>query len=165
MCDQRETRLQPLLASMTVGEVLQTAMTFELNAARLYRTLAETVRLEVRPLVEELATEETEHHRLLRQLSQNQGMVERLKERIRTPATAQEFRAYVNLPELPADPLDDDLLEYAQDRERIAFEHYAHLADVAMPGPLRDLFRFLRDEEGKHAGRLATRWATMFSVF
>jgi rubrerythrin len=165
MSDQRETHLQPFLSDMSVAEVIATAMQFELNAFRLYRGLADGVRPELRPLVEELAAEELEHHRLLSTLAEDPELAARLTERIRRPATADQFGAFVNLPHLPSDPLDDDVLAYAQDRERIACEHYAHLADVAPEGAVRALFRFLSAEEQKHEQKLTTRWATMFSIF
>lgn len=165
MSDQRETRLQPFLSDMTVAEVIETAMQFELNAFRLYRGLANGVRPELRPLVEELAAEELEHHRLLSTLAEDPELAAPLTERIRKPATADQFGAFVNLPHLPPDPLDDDLLAYAQDRERIACEHYGHLAEVAPQGAVRALFRFLSAEERKHEEKLTTRWATMFSIF
>jgi rubrerythrin len=161
---QPETRLEALLSSVSVAEVLETAMAFELNAARLYTSLAGTVAPEMRPLVEELAAEETEHHRLLCELAKDPEFEDHLTHRVEKPTTLDEFSAYVQTPRLPADPLDDDLLAYAQDRERVAYEHYEHLAELATAAPLRSLFRFLRDEEKKHEDKLASRWATMFSI-
>ncbi|MEJ2325675.1 MAG: ferritin family protein [Chromatiaceae bacterium] len=165
MTDQQETRLQPFLPDITVAEVIETAMQFELNAFRLYRGLADRLRPELRPLLEELAAEELEHHRLLRTLAEDPESAAGLTELIRKPTTAGQFGAFVNLAHLPTDPLDDDVLAYAQDRERIACEHYGHLAEAAPEGAVRKLFRFLSAEEQKHEEKLTTRWARMFSVF
>ena len=164
MSDQRETRLQPFLSDITVAEIIKTAMQFELNAFRLYRGLADSLRPELRPLVEELAAEELAHHKLLSTLAEDPELAARLTERVQKPTTAEQFGAFVNLPHLPPDPLDDDLLAYAQDRERIACEHYEHLAEVALEGAVRAVFRFLSAEEQKHEERLTARWARMFSI-
>jgi rubrerythrin len=165
MDDQREARLQPLLSSTTIDQALETAMAFEHSAHRLYISLAATLRAELRPLLEELAAEELEHYRLLSELARDEQCAALVSSKITAPTSTDRFATYVNLPRLPTDPLDDDILEYARDRERVAFEHYAHLAELAPDGPVRDLFRFLRDEERKHEQQLETRWATTFSVF
>jgi rubrerythrin len=165
MSDQRETRPQPFLSEIAVADIIEMAMQFELNAFRLYRGLADSLRPELRPLVEELAAEELEHHRLLSTLAEDPELAARMTERIRKPTTTDQFGAFVNLPHLPPDPLDDDVLAYAQDRERVACEHYGHLAEIAPEGTVRDLFRFLSAEEQKHEEKLTTRWARMFSIF
>jgi rubrerythrin len=165
MSDQRETRLQPFLSDLTFAEAIETAMQFELNAWRLYCRLADSVRPELRPLVDELAAEELEHHKLLSDISKDPDCAARLAERIPAPASADQFGAFVNLPHLPPDPLDDDLLAYAQDRERIASEHYGHLAEIASKGSLHDLFRFLCEQERLHGRQLTARWAKLFSIF
>jgi rubrerythrin len=46
------------------------------------------------------------------------------------------------------------VLQYAMGREHIAMEHYQSLADGTAPGPIRDLFVYLANEETKHKAEL-----------
>lgn len=150
--------------NVTVAEALATAMAFELTAFRFYNGLASRLRPEVRSLVEELAAEELEHYRLLSLLAEDEQIADHLRAGMESPATTADFTTYTRFPELSADALEDDLLDYADARERIACEHYGYLAELTPAGPLRDLFAFLRREEEGHANKLATRWASLFSI-
>jgi rubrerythrin len=64
-------------------------------------------------------------------------------------------------PELPADPSDDDVLDYALARERVAAEHYAALAEQAAHPAMRAAFAYLADEEVNHVAQLAERWGRL----
>jgi len=150
--------------SITLAQALATAMAFELTAFRFYSDLAPRLRPEVRSLAEDLAAEELAHYCLLNDLSEDEQLADHLRAGVESPATAAEFTTCTPLPELPGDALEDDLLGYAEAREHIAREHYGYLAELAPAGPLRDLFTFLRREEEKHADKLATRWAILFSI-
>ena len=155
--------LQPSL-TMTLAEALQAAMAFEDTAHRFYRVLAEQVHPEMRPLVLELASEEQHHHRLLAELAADPALEDHLGSLIETPPSDTGFADYIPLPDLPAEPVEDDILAYAEAREQIAREHYGYLAELAPHGPLRDLFRFLYQEEQRHADNVARRWTTLFSI-
>jgi rubrerythrin len=39
-------------------------------------------------------------------------------------------------------------------REHLAMEHYRNLADGTQPGPIKDLFEYLANEETKHKAEL-----------
>lgn len=151
-------------SDMTIAEALETAMEFELASLRFYRSLAPKVREEVRPLVRELAEEERRHYRLLVELARDAAFAEHLRTSIERPSTSDELASFISLPALPNDPIDDDILEYAEAREQIAREHYGYLAEITPSGPLRDLFALLRDEESKHASGIGARWSKMFSI-
>jgi rubrerythrin len=150
---------------MTLAEILDLAMDFELTAHRFYSGLIEKARPEVRPLVHELAAEEKAHYELLQRLSSDKDLVHHLRHGTKKPPTTEAFGDYVDLPPEPHELLEDNLLEYAKSRERIAYEHYAYLAEITPAGPVKDLFELLRDEEEGHTRALERRWSTMFSIF
>lgn len=166
MADPAETSTPSLLKrDLTLREVLDVALGFEKAAHRFYLELIKHVADEVRPLVDELAREEQRHHALLEDLASDASLADKLASTTVTPGpTDASFRAYVALPLLGDDPDVDQLLDYAAARERIAHEHYAYLAEVASPGPIQALFRFLRDEEQRHEAFVQRRWAETFSA-
>ena len=120
-------------------------MEFEQAAFRFYSDLAEKVNAGVRPLVLDLAAEEKGHIDLLRRVSCATEIGRELTQRVATPPSTEKFGAYVRLHDLPDRPTEDDVLDYAESRERIAYEHYGYLAQLTPPGRLQDLFAFLRD--------------------
>jgi rubrerythrin len=149
---------------MSLAEVLEAAMAFEMSAYRFYSELRERLRPEARTLADELAEEELDHYRLLASIAKKPDLANYLRRRISRPQTEGTFEKYISLPELPGDAIEDDLLAYAEAREQIAREHYGYLAETAPAGPLRDLFIFLRNEEQTHVERLTSRWSKLFSV-
>ena len=155
-------RLSP---DMTVEEVVKVAIKFEQTAYLFYTGLVEKVRPEVRPLVRDLAAEEKRHCELLDQLARSDDLGRQLQHRIKRPPTAEALESYVDIPLFPDEPLEDSLLEYAESRERIAYEHYGYLAEITPSGSVKELFEFLRDEEDGHLRALQTREAMMFSIF
>jgi rubrerythrin len=112
----------------------------------------------------ELAAEEQDHHRILAEMASDPDLEEHLRARIVRPPTATRFQACIHLPALPEQPIEDDVLSYAEACEELAREHYGHLAEATPKGPLRDLFVFLHREEQRHAERMSARWSTMFSI-
>ncbi len=45
-------------------------------------------------------------------------------------------------------------MQYALKRGHAAMEQYAELAESTEPGPIKDVFRFLANEETKHKNEL-----------
>ena len=154
-------RLSP---DLSLEQVLETAMAFEAAAHRLYSELADKVREEIRPLVSDLAAEEKRHYEQLHRLARNEDLAEYLLTRIATPPTAPAFDAFVQIPELREDPIEEDVLEYASQRERIAYEHYGYLAETTPSGPVQALFQLLRDEEIGHISALQARELELLSI-
>jgi rubrerythrin len=138
----------------TVGEILETAMAFEKAAQTFYAALAKRVSKPMRQLVEELALEETRHYRLFEELKTRPDAHSHITDRIATPAANHKFSDYIHLPELGENPDDQSILQYAMGRESVAAEEYAELATTAPEGPIRDLFRFLANEELEHKAEL-----------
>ncbi len=150
---------------MTLGEAIELAMGFERSAYDFYTRLSAKAPPEAKYLVFELAAEEKKHYELLERLSQDEDVAQYLSYRTKRPSTAEAFGNYVDLIPEPDELLEDSLLEYAKSRERIAYEHYAYLAEVTPAGSLKELFEFLRDEEARHERDLDARWSKIFSVF
>jgi len=153
------------LETITLAEALAGAIAFEERAHRFYRDLATHVCPQNRELVEELAAEELTHVRLLQEMAEDPDLAEHLHAWMEPPETLVDFAAYVTLPVDRDDLSTDELLASAEAREEIAREHYGYLAELTPEGPIRDLFRFLREEEDKHAERLGARWSALFSIF
>ena len=152
------------LDAMTLAEALGMAQEFEVTAALFFRGLAERLPPETQGLALELAEEEERHLLLLRQLAADPTLVEQLRRTIAPPASTPIFESFATPLVLAEEPQEDQLLDYAKAREEIAREHYGYLAELAPPGPLQDLLRYLEREEQKHADHLSHRWGELFSV-
>ena len=165
MSEVGETSAPDLQKSgITLREILDVAMGFEQAANRFYLGLRDRVGADVRPLVDELAQEEQRHYELLAQLAADENLASQLAVTTLPPGPADaSFRAYVTIAPLGDDPEADELLDYAANRERVAHEHYAYLAEVATPGPVQALFRHLRDEEKRHESFVDRLWTGAFS--
>lgn len=140
--------------SRTVGEILETATSFERSARDFYRDLAPKVSKRIRWLVEELAAEEQRHLELFTELRQRDDISGQIQARIATPAADHRFSDCIHLPDLGDNPDDQAVLQYALGREHAAMEQYRELAETTGPGPVHDLFVFLADEETQHKAEL-----------
>lgn len=152
------TAREHLRSLTTVGEILETAMAFEKAAETFYASLVDKVSKPMRELVRELAEEETRHYQLFEALRRRPDVEAHIKDRIERPAADHKFSDYIHLPELGDRPDDQALLQYALGREAAAAEEYAELAATAPEGPIRDLFRFLANEELEHKAELEKRY-------
>lgn len=138
----------------TLKEILEVASSFEESAHRFYTGLIPKVSKNFRWLVEDLAREEQGHYDLFTALAARGDIAEQVRAQVDTPATDGRFSDCIHLPDLGEHPDDQAVLQYAMGREHIAMEHYRTLAESTGPGPIRDLFEYLANEETKHKQEL-----------
>ncbi|MGD2082759.1 MAG: ferritin family protein [Chromatiales bacterium] len=138
----------------SLREILEVAASFEASARDFYTDLIPKVGKNVRWVVEELALEEQEHYDLLKNLAARGDIASQVAAEIATPVSDGRFSDAVHIPDLGASPDDQAVLQYAMGREHLAMEHYRNLAGGTQPGPIRDLFEFLANEETKHKAEL-----------
>jgi len=150
-----------LLRSRTLGEILETAMSFERTARDFYAGLKDRVNESLRGLVGELADEEARHLRLFEELAARPDVSAHIAERIAPPANDHRFSAYVHLPDLGENPDARAVLQYAMGREHAAVEQYRSLADELPAGAIRDLFLYLAREELQHRQELERRYQAL----
>lgn len=143
-----------LRETKTLGEILETAMSFEQTARDFYTDLCNKVGKPLRGLVRELADEEAGHYNLFKKLREREDLQQYIEVEIKTPPSDHRFSDYIQLPGLGDHPDDQDVLRYALGREQAAMEQYASLAEDTPPGPAADLFRFLAHEELQHKKEL-----------
>ncbi len=149
---------QRLKAQTSLEDILLVATEFERTARDFYAGLAPRVSKQMRYLVEELAREEQQHFELFTQLRARSDIAEQVKQSIETPASDRRFSDCIHLPELGEQPDDQEVLQYALGREHAAMEQYRSLAESTPPGPIRDLFQYLADEETQHKNELEKRY-------
>jgi rubrerythrin len=149
---------QRLKAQTSLEEILMVATEFERTARDFYAGLVPKVSKQIRYLVEELAREEQQHFDLFTELSARPDIAEQVKQSIETPASDRRFSDCIHLPELGDHPDDQAVLQYALGREHAAMEQYRSLAESTPPGPIRDLFQYLADEETQHKNELEKRY-------
>ena len=138
----------------TLREILEVASSFEESARNFYRDLIPKVSKNVRWVVEDLAKEEQGHYDLLMTLASRTDIESQIKGEIATPVTDGRFSDAIQIPDLGERPDDQAVLQYAMGREHLAMEHYRNLADGTQPGPIKELFEFLANEETKHKAEL-----------
>ena len=134
------------------------ATEFERTARDFYAGLVPKVSKQIRYLVEELAREEQQHFDLFTELLARSDIAGQVKQSIKTPASDRRFSDCIHLPELGDHPDDQAVLQYALGREHAAMEQYRSLAESTPPGPIRDLFQYLADEETQHKNELEKRY-------
>jgi rubrerythrin len=139
-----------LRGSKTLEEILETATSFERTARDFYAGLAGRVSKRIRDLVEELAEEEQRHFDLFTELARRPDIADQVRARVATPPSDSRFSDCIHAPDLGENPDDQAVLQYALGREQAAMEQYRSLADATEPGPVRDLFEFLANEETQH---------------
>jgi rubrerythrin len=138
----------------TLQEILTVASSFEESARDFYTDLIPKVSKNFRWLVEELAQEEQGHYDLFTALAARTDLTEQLRAEVDTPLSDGRFSDCIHLPDLGEHPDDQAVLQYAMGREHIAMEHYRALAEGTEPGPIKDLFEYLANEETKHKQEL-----------
>lgn len=143
-----------LQSKKSLAEILAVAIEFERTARDFYTGLIPRVSKQIRYLVEELAQEEQRHFDLFSELRARPDIEEQILEMVETPASDKRFSDCIHLPELGEKPDDQAVLQYALGREHAAMEQYRSLAKSTTPGPIKDLFRFLADEETQHKNEL-----------
>jgi rubrerythrin len=138
----------------TLREILEVATSFEESARNFYTDLIPRVGKNFRWLVEELAEEEQRHFDLFTEMSSRKDLEQQVQALVETPASDTKFSDCIQLPDLGEKPDDQAVLQYAMGREHIAMEHYRSLAESTQPGPIKDLFAYLANEETKHKQEL-----------
>jgi rubrerythrin len=138
----------------TLKEILEVASSFEESARNFYADLIPKVSKNVRWVVEELAQEEQQHYDMLMTLAARGDIEAQVQAEIATPVSDGRFSDAVHIPDLGERPDDQAVLQYAMGREHLAMEHYRNLADGTQPGPIKDLFEYLANEETKHKAEL-----------
>ncbi len=153
-------------AQQTVAEILKMACSFEATARDFYTQLIPKVSDRIRDLVAELASEEQRHYDLLTGLAARADIGEQIGQlMIATPASQQRFIDATYFPDLTPYPDDQAVLQYALGREALALEQYQALAEQVPPGPLRDTFVFLANEEGQHQANLEHLYRELIDTF
>jgi len=147
-----------LKAQTSLEDILVVATEFERTARDFYAGLVPKVSKQIRYLVEELAREEQQHFDLFTELLARSDIAGQVRQSIRTPASDRRFSDCIHLPELGDHPDDQAVLQYALGREHAAMEQYRSLAESTPPGPIRDLFQYLADEETEHKNELEKRY-------
>ena len=138
----------------TLKDVLEVATSFEQSARDFYTDLIPKVSKNFRWLAEELAKEEQGHYDLFTNLSQRDDLADAIQAKVERPVTDGQFADAVMTPDLGERPDDQSVLQYAMGREHLAMTHYRALADTTEPGPIKDLFEYLANEEAKHKEEL-----------
>jgi rubrerythrin len=139
-----------LAGKTTVREILEVATSFERVARDFYTDLIPKVSKRIRYLAEELAAEEQRHFDLFTELAQRDDLGAEIEAEIARPTTDSRFSDCLHVPQLGEQPDDQEVLQFAMGREHTAMLHYGELAETAPAGPIRDLFRYLANEETKH---------------
>jgi len=154
MSEDQSSDYEQLQSRKSLGEILDVAISFERSARDFYTALTPQVSKQIRYLVQELAQEEQRHFELFTQLRARTDIEQQLQEMVAIPASDSRFSDAIQLPELGKTPDDQEVLQYALGREQAAMEQYRSLAESTAPGPIKDLFKFLADEETQHKAEL-----------
>ena len=102
--------------------------------------------------------EEQDHADRLGQLRYHPDLAQQIEKKIEVPITDLRFSDAIKTPDPKRLKSDQDVLEYALGRERLAMEQYRSLADATMPGEIKNLFQWLADEEIEHKQELEKRY-------
>jgi rubrerythrin len=154
MKEGESSSYEKIRSMTTLKDVLEVATSFEQSARDFYTDLIPKVSKNFRWLAEELAKEEQGHYDLFTNLAQRDDIAEAIQAEIERPVTDGKFADAVMTPDLGETPDDQSVLQYAMGREHLAMTHYRALADTTKPGPIKELFEYLANEEAKHKEEL-----------
>lgn len=154
MKEGESSSYEKIRSMTTLKDVLEVATFFEQSARDFYTDLIPKVSKNFRWLAEELAKEEQGHYDLFTNLSRRDDIADAIKAKVERPVTDGQFADAVMTPDLGERPDDQSVLQYAMGREHLAMTHYRALADTTEPGPIKDLFEYLANEEAKHKEEL-----------
>ena len=154
MTEGEPSSYERIRSKKTLEEILEVATSFEEAARDFYTDLVPKVSKNFRWLVEELAEEEQGHYDLFTNLRKRSDIAEQIKDEVRAPVTDGKFSDAIHVPDLGDKPDDQAVLQYAMGREHLAMEHYRELANSTEPGPIKELFEYLANEEAKHKEEL-----------
>ncbi len=154
MTEGHAASYERIKSKKTLEEILEVATSFEEAARDFYTGLIPKVSKNFRWLVEELAEEEQGHYDLFMGLRERGDIEEQISAEVRTPVTDGRFSDAVHIPDLGDKPDDQAVLQFAMGREHLAMQHYRALADSTEPGPIKELFEYLANEEAKHKEEL-----------
>ncbi len=154
MSEGHSASYERIKGKKSLQEILEVATSFEKSARDFYADLAPKVSKNIRWLVQELADEEQRHFDLFTELAQRKDLEKQVQVLVDTPASDGKFSDCIHLPDLGEKPDDQSVLQYALGREHAAMEQYTSLAESAEPGPIKDLFVYLADEETQHKAEL-----------
>ena len=154
MTEGHSESYQKIRGKRALREILEVATSFERSARDFYADLAPKVSKNIRWLVLELAEEEQRHLDLFTGLSQRRDLEQEVGSLVDVPASDRKFSDCIHLPDLGENPDDQAVLQYALGREHAAMEQYRSLADSTGPGPVKELFEYLADEETQHKAEL-----------
>lgn len=143
-----------LKSKKSLKEILEVATSFEESARDFYTDLTPKVSKNLRWLVKELAEEEQRHYDLFNRLANNPNIEQMIRAEVETPASDGRFSDCIHLPDLGDTPDDQAVLQYALGLEHAAMEQYRALAENTGPGPIKELFEFLANEETLHKNEL-----------
>ena len=143
-----------LQSKKSLGEILDVAIEFERTARDFYADLIPKVSKQIRYLVEELADEEQRHFELFEALKSRSDIERHIQAKVQTPASDKRFSDCILVPDMGDSPDDQAVLQYALGREHAAMEQYQSLAKSTEPGPVKDLFLYLANEETLHKNQL-----------
>ncbi len=154
---------QALKNKSSMGEILETASSFEYSAHIFYLSLRDKIAPELRNLVIELAAEEKIHFDLFQSLSKHPHTLEHHGDLVEMPPSNHRFSGYLQAPQLGDFADDKAILHYAMGREQAAMEQYSTLAREAPDGPIRDLFYYLAHEELQHKKELEKKYEELLA--
>jgi len=149
----------------TLGDALQIAMDLEQSASVLYADLAHKMDSQARPMVLTLAADGWSHYEQLQRVLPCVEFEGQLSQLATVRLCSEGLRRFFSLPELGSDPTEDDVLNYAEIRERLACDYYHCLARVAPPGPVHDLITELRDHKRGRERHIRSCCDALFLIF
>lgn len=130
----------------TLNDILDFAIGQEQSAVEFYTRLAASARTtDMKAVFEEFAREEIGHKARLVKIREEQ-LFDLPKEKVADLKIAD----YIAYPDVKEGITYDEALKVAMAREKAAFKLYTRLAESTEHSGMKDVFRFLAQEESKH---------------
>jgi hypothetical protein len=157
------TPLKRLADCKSLGAVLDTAMAFERTVLDFFGDLAPRLHEECRPMVQGFTEQTAATLAELEGLASDPDLGQHLEHCLGRPESCVAFEQYAEPPVVEETALDDDILLFALDLERVAFTHYSALFDRTPDGPVRDLFARLAKMKLSRLEALENRWSQLYT--
>ena len=154
-----------LSSGATLGDALRIAMDFELASFHLYSGLAGKVDSQARPMVLRLADECESHYVQLQALGGGAELAQQLSQACTVRLRAEALRRAISLPDLPEKPIEDDVLNYAEIRERLAYDYYGCLERLPKSPFMDASIARLRERKQRQGEEIRLCCSALFLIF
>jgi rubrerythrin len=153
------------LPMATLADALQDAVEFERLSVRIYMDLATKVDSQVRPLLLRLVADSKADGEFLSDFAKSAELGKVPSPNLKFCLSDEASRQSVDPASLGDEPIEDDVLDYVEVREKLACNYYKYMLGQTRARPLQKLIVRLIETKSRHQEEVLSCSAALFLIF